>query len=223
MNEYDRQFALPETTGEIPLPAPPAVATASDDTEEQPSNGRVTYLVVDGENIDATLGMSLLERKPRPEERPRWERVINGTRKLWEQETKGLFFLNGSSGHLPFSFVAALRGFDYQVIPLSGPARVKVVDVGIQIMLDAILNQGHGDVVLATHDVDFVDQLRALLADGRRVSVLCFRELLSSGLQELEEDGLQIIDLEDDFSAFNAPLPRLRIIDLDYFDPIKYL
>ncbi|MCW2738704.1 MAG: nuclease, partial [Nocardioides sp.] len=33
---------------------------------------RMTYLLVDGENIDATLGTSILGRRPRPEERPRW-------------------------------------------------------------------------------------------------------------------------------------------------------
>ncbi|WP_456073102.1 NYN domain-containing protein [Kocuria soli] len=219
MNAQDPAFA--ERVG-------PADASLSADQDRQAASGeRVTYLVVDGENIDATLGMSLLERKPRPEERPRWERVMQGARKLWDpgsgRKTKGLFFLNGSNGHLPFSFVAALRGFDYQVVPLSGPARVKVVDVGIQRTLDAILEQGHGDVVLATHDIDFLDQLRALLADDRRVAVLCFRELLSAGLHELEEQGLQIVDLEDDFQAFNAPLPRLRIIELDSFDPTRYL
>ncbi|WP_232818082.1 MULTISPECIES: nuclease [Kocuria] len=220
MNEHDQGFS-PASYG-----APTSsTAPSADDSAVSPAGTgeRVTYLVVDGENIDATLGMSLLERKPRPEERPRWERVMHGARRLWDQRTKGLFFLNGSNGHLPFSFVAALRGFDYQVVPLSGPARVKVVDVGIQRTLDAILDQGFGDVVLATHDIDFVDQLRALLADDRKVSVLCFRELLSAGLHDLEEDGLQIVDLEDDFEAFNAPLPRLRIIDLDSFDPARYL
>ena len=35
-----------------------------------------TYLLVDGENIDATLGMSVLGRRPEPEERPRWDRVL---------------------------------------------------------------------------------------------------------------------------------------------------
>ena len=37
---------------------------------------RTTYVLVDGENIDATLGTSILARRPRPEERPRWERVL---------------------------------------------------------------------------------------------------------------------------------------------------
>lgn len=223
MNPHDHQFA-PVADGEQHSSTTTAPGeSASTSSVDHMAGGDITYLLVDGENIDATLGMSLLERKPRPEERPRWERVINGARRLWDQKTRALFFLNGSNGHLPFSFVAALRGFDYQVVPLSGPPRVKVVDVGIQRTLDAILDQGFGDVVLATHDIDFVDQLRALLHDDRKVSVLCFRELLSSGLHELEEEGLRIVDLEDDFEAFNAPLPRLRIIDLDAFDPVRYL
>ena len=203
----------------------PAVPAAADEPAAQPSSPAqsTTYLLIDGENIDATLGMSLLERKPKPEERPRWEKVMKGARKLWRQDTNGLFFLNGSNGHLPFSFVAALRGFDYQVIPLAAPPKVKVVDVGIQRMLKAILDQGHGDVILASHDIDFHDEIEALLDDGRRVAVLCFRELLSAGLHEMEDKGLQIVDLEDDFEAFKAPLPRLRIIELDAFDPSRYL
>jgi putative heme uptake system protein len=36
---------------------------------------RTTYLLVDGENIDATLGGNVLNHRPNPEERPRWERV----------------------------------------------------------------------------------------------------------------------------------------------------
>ncbi len=38
-----------------------------------------TILLVDGENIDATLGGSLLGRRPAPEERPRWDRVREHT------------------------------------------------------------------------------------------------------------------------------------------------
>ncbi|WP_313955543.1 nuclease [Kocuria palustris] len=216
----DPAGTAPPSDGTTTAPEP---ATAEAPSTSGAARQPVTYLLVDGENIDATLGMSLLERKPKPEERPRWEKVMKGARKLWNQDTNGLFFLNGSNGHLPFSFVAALRGFDYQVIPLAAPPRVKVVDVGIQRMLDAILAQGRGDVILASHDIDFHDQIEALLDDGRRVAVLCFRELLSAGLHEMEEKGLQIVDLEDDFDAFKAPLPRLRIIDLDAFDPTRYL
>ena len=34
---------------------------------------------------------------------------------------------------------------------------------------------------------------------------------------------IEIHDLEDDVRAFNVPLPRVRIIDLDDFDPERFL
>src|SRR5919106_660942 len=54
---------------------------------------RETVLLVDGENIDATLGGSLLGRRPAPEERPRWDRVLDHARDVWAQDARGLFFL----------------------------------------------------------------------------------------------------------------------------------
>jgi len=53
------------------------------------------------------------------------------------------------------------------------------------------------------------------------VGVLCFREFLNAHLAEL--DGLEIHDLEDSIGAFNAVLPRVRIIPLEAFDPTRYL
>ncbi len=38
---------------------------------------RATYVLVDGENIDATLGQSILGRRPNPHERPRWDRLLH--------------------------------------------------------------------------------------------------------------------------------------------------
>jgi len=67
-----------------------------------------SYLLVDGENIDATLGTSILGARPAPEQRPRWDRVREFTSKLWSKPCKGLFFLNASSGVLPASFIQAL-------------------------------------------------------------------------------------------------------------------
>ena len=100
--------------------------------------GVSTYLVVDGENIDATLGNSVLGRRPNPEERPRWERVREFAEGLWDQPVKGLFFLNASTGSLPMTFVQALLAMDYRPIPLSGGAGEKVVDIGIQRTLAAL-------------------------------------------------------------------------------------
>ena len=75
-----------------------------------------TYLLVDGENIDATLGMSVLGRRPEPEERPRWDRVLAYCDELSSadategegNEARALFFLNATSGHMPMSFIQAL-------------------------------------------------------------------------------------------------------------------
>ena len=185
--------------------------------------GRVTYLVIDGENLDATLGLSLLGHRPAPDERPRWERVLEYGQQLWDQPVKGLFFLNASSGNLPMPFVQALLASGLRPIPLSGPPGMKVVDVGIQRMLEAIGDR-EADVILGSHDGDFLPQMTALLAGGdRRVAVLGFTEFMNAGYVPLTASGLQILDLETDAKAFNKILPRVRIIEIDAFDPSAYL
>jgi putative heme uptake system protein len=181
-----------------------------------------TYLLVDGENIDATLGVSVLNRRPNPEERPRWERVRDFARDRWGQPVKGLFFLNASSGQLPMSFVQALLALDYRPIPLAGTGGEKVVDIGIQRTLEAIESRP-GDVLLASHDGDFLPQVGRLLGAQRRVGILGFREFVNSGFADLAADGLEIFDLEDDVKCFTTVLPRVRIIPIDAFDPLRYL
>ncbi len=183
---------------------------------------RVTYLLIDGENIDSTLGMSVLGHRPQPEERPRWERVREFAAQVWGQPVTALFFLNASSGQLPMSFVAALLALDYRPIPLAGEAAEKVVDIGIQRTLAAIAERD-GDVLLASHDADFVEHMTRLLDAGRKVGILGFREFMSSRFADMEADGLRVYDLEDEVGCFNAPLPRVRIIPLEHFDPVRYL
>ncbi|NTW38842.1 MAG: NYN domain-containing protein [Cellulomonadaceae bacterium] len=184
---------------------------------------RTTYLLVDGENIDATLGGSILGARPTPEERPRWERVLEFARSVWSDgDVKGLFFLNASNGTMPMTFVQALLAIGFQPIPLAGESYEKVVDIGIQRTLDALADRD-GDVLLASHDGDFAPQLAALLGPGRNVGMLGFREFTSSQLQHLGDGGLQFFDLEQDVNAFNVHLPRLRIIPLAEFDPLRYL
>ena len=183
--------------------------------------GRVTYLVLDGENLDATLGSNVLGRRPAPDERPRWERVLAYCQSVWDQPVKALFFLNASSGTMPMSFVQALMAMGLRPVPLSGPPGMKVVDVGIQRMLEAIAGR-EADVVLGSHDGDFLPQVRALL-DGRRVALLGFPEFVNSGYAELADAGLQVLDLEQDAQAFNRLLPRVRILDIESFDPTAFL
>ena len=184
---------------------------------------RTTYLLVDGENIDATLGGSILGARPAPEERPRWERVLEFARSVWRgDDVVGLFFLDASNGTMPMAFVQALVAIGFRPIPLAGAPTEKVVDIGIQRTLDALADHP-GDVLLASHDGDFAPQLGELLAPGRHIGVLAFREFTSTALQHLTDGGLEVFDLEGDVGAFNVVLPRLRIIPLAEFDPRRYL
>ena len=185
-----------------------------------PEETRATYVLVDGENIDATLGTGILGRRPRPEERPRWERLLQFTRERWGQTANGLFFL-AANNELPMSFVQALLAIGYRPIPLSGAAGEKVVDIAIQRTL-AELRSRDADVVLVSNDGDFVEHVSDLL-DGRRVGVVGFVEYCNQAFQHLTADGLEFFDLEYDVQAFNERLPRVRIIPIDEFDPTQFL
>lgn len=186
------------------------------------ASARRTYLLVDGENIDATLGMNVLNRRPNPEERPRWDRISAFAQKLWDQDVVPLFFLNASSGQMPMPFIQALLAMGYRPIPLSSSGTEKVVDVGIQRTLEALAARD-GDVLLASHDGDFLPQITELLGHDRRVGLLAFREFVNAQFSQLAEQGLEMFDLEGDADAFTTPLPRVRIIPLDEFDPLRYL
>lgn len=181
---------------------------------------RRTYVLVDGENVDATLGSSILGRRPRPDERPRWERLIRFAESRWDQPVTGLFFL-AVNGELPMSFVQALLAIGYRPVPLMGAPDEKVVDIAIQRTL-AALAEREADVMLVSHDGDFLPQMEPLL-DGRRVGVVGFGEFRNGGFAELTHRGLETFDLEYDVGAFNTRLSRVRIIPIAEFDPADYL
>ncbi|WP_068249429.1 NYN domain-containing protein [Janibacter corallicola] len=179
---------------------------------------RTTYLLVDGENIDATLGVSVLGRRPQPEERPRWNKLLVHAEEAWRQPVKGLFFL-AVSGDLPASFVQALLAMGYRPVPVSGEG--KVVDIAIQRTADALLERD-ADVMLVSHDRDFVPQMEELAEDeGRRVGIVGFGEFMATGLREIE--GMEFFDLEYDVRVFTSRLPRVRVIPIEQFDPLEFI
>lgn len=183
-----------------------------------------TYLLVDGENIDATLGLNVLGHRPNPDERPRWDRIAEFAAEVWDQPLTSLFFLNASSGQMPMPFVQALLAMSYRPIPLSGASHEKVVDMGIQKTLEAIAETEPGaDVLLASHDGDFIPQVEALLDRGHKVGLMCFREFVNTQMAQLEEKGLTFYDLEENVGAFNTMLPRVRIIPISDFNPLRYI
>ena len=178
---------------------------------------RQTYLLVDGENIDATLGTSILGRRPRPEERPRWDRLLEWAERSFDQDVSGLFFLAAGT-EMPTSFVQALLAIGFRPIPLSGEG--KVVDIAIQRTLAALADR-EADVALGSHDGDFLEDLGRLCDGTRRVGLLGFGEFFNSGFRDLP--GLEMIDLEYDVGAFRTPLPRVRVIPIDEFDPFDFI
>ncbi|MBL4847547.1 MAG: NYN domain-containing protein [Planctomycetes bacterium] len=177
------------------------------------------YVLIDGENIDRTLGQ-ILDAKPRPEQRPRWDRVRQFAEKAFGKEARALFYLNASRG-LPGTFIQALRLAGYTPIPLTGTAEQKVVDIAIIRTLEEIKNRP-GDVLLISHDTDFRESFGALNDGTRSLGILAFQEYLSGDYLDLE--GIKLYDLEDDASAFaGGPLPRVRVIPIDDFDPRRFL
>jgi len=97
----------------------------------------------------------------------------------------------------------------------------KVVDIGIQRTAEALLGR-EDDVVLVSHDADFAPQLTDLAATpGRRTGIMGFEEFLSHELRRIP--GVEFFDLEHAVGAFDSSLPRLRVIDVEAFDPYEFL
>ena len=82
---------------------------------------RTTYVLIDGENIDATLGQ-VFGRRPAPQERPRWDRLLEFAETRWGQPAVGLFFL-AVNGELPMGFVQALMAMGS--VPCRWPASTR--------------------------------------------------------------------------------------------------
>lgn len=179
---------------------------------------RTTYLLVDGENIDATLGVSVLGRRPHSEERPRWNKLLEHAEDTWAQPVVGLFFLAVGES-LPVSFVQALTAIGYRPIPLRGEG--KVVDIAIQRTAE-VLRSRADDVMLVSHDADFADCMNDLAEDPqRRLGLVGFREFFATDLRQVPR--IETFDLEYDVQAFTSQLPRVRIIEIDEFDPLEFL
>src|SRR5687768_15833732 len=96
-----------------------------------------TYVLVDGENIDATVG-SLFGRRPQSQERPRWDRLLSWARSWGGPEPRGLFFISAMSHAVPMPFAQALAAIGFRPVLLTGRPDQKVVDLAIQRTLEVI-------------------------------------------------------------------------------------
>ena len=87
-------------------------------------------------------------------------------------------------------------------------------------MAEALVGRD-ADVMLASHDRDFVPQMERLAASDQRVGLLGFNEFMAGGLRDV--DGMEFFDLEYDVAAFNTRLPRVRVIAIDEFNPLDFI
>lgn len=181
----------------------------------------MTYLLVDGENVDSTLG-TILNRKPEPEERPRWDRVSGFVKDLWEdEELKSLFFFNiKKNGPVPYKFIHALEVFGYETVLLEG-RNSAVVDEGIKKTLN-VIGEKEGNIALVTHDHGYCDLLKdAMVNHDRKLAIIGFTEFISADYSK--ELPVSVHDLERDVNAFIATLSRNKVVQLDSFDPQSLL
>lgn len=194
-----------------------------------------SYFLVDGENIDRTLGQ-ILDAKPRPNQRPRWQNLCSFVADKFgvttPRQLRSLFFLNVSKV-VPGSFIQALVASGYTPVMLEGPDHIKVVDAAIIMTLEAIAERETiADVCLASHDRDFVPamlKVQQAFCDpddnpetAAQLAIAGFSEYVSGELSAIE--GIQIWDLEREAKCFDCDrLPRNRTIHIDAFDPLMFI
>ena len=111
----------------------------------------------------------------------------------------------------------------YRPIPLSGDADQKVVDIADPAHAGARSMSGPATSCLpATTATSTRRWRRCSVATGGSVCSVS-GEFVNLGFSELTEKGLEIFDLEDDVKAFTSMLPRVRVIPIDEFDPVRFL
>lgn len=172
---------------------------------------------VDGPNIDMTLGQ-VLQRRPRPDERPRWDKIRDDLRRLLQAEDCRFYF-NGdhfSRQQMPLYRFLRTAGWNPRT-PRSEDEEVgDPVDSAIQAEISQLianpefLSTGH--IVLVSHDGDFAPVLRDARSAGVPVTIVGFGEWMSPALLDVE--GAEILDLERHLRAFDQRLDRPFFKDL---------
>ena len=171
-----------------------------------------SHLFVDGPNIDGVLG-SILRRKPRDRERPRWDTV----RDFFDITERPVFPLIGPLDDRRYAFYRTLRdlGFSVPVVKKTDvlPGNDDATDCSIINSVKCIIRGGCDDleVTLVGHDHGYAPTLCEILRRGGDVNIACFREELSPDLLELQYLGARIVDLELDVCAFSYQLPRPKL------------
>jgi len=192
-----------------------------------PAPAAATYVLIDAENLDRTIG-EILGRRPLAGERVNYQSLVNYCGEKWAKPVRCLVCLNVRSEQVPetmLGFIQALRASKCDVVPVYGRPDQKVVDLAIVKLLAALKETSPtANVILGSHDgEDFASHVQPLLGAARSVAVLGFREFFSQKFRDLVPQGLQLFDLEYDARAVPQRLPRLVPIAIDEFDAKAFL
>ena len=183
-------------------------------------------VLIDAENIDGVLagilaGSSRSRRRPRSEERPRWNRVTEFVAQMYPDRTDPVsahMFLVDRQNAGFHSFVDVLPDLGVEPVILNPESKVPVVDKAILATINYLGESSHDDLIVLSHDGVYMEALEPLLSADRRVAIIGFPEFLSHRYRQHE---IETYDLELDVNAFDFPLPRATktAIDLSAFDP----
>ncbi len=178
-----------------------------------------THLFVDGPNLDATLGKGVLDRKPSPQERPRWDRAAQVARSRYGMQ-RAEFVLNGDRFSEGLGSAAFYRFLKSNKLNPMTPKREDWCTEADEDPVDEFIKRRLSDcarliasdqldgVLIVTHDQGYSTHLGELLEMGGSVGIVCFVEWLAPALVELRNRGALILDLERDFGAFDHRLDR---------------
>ena len=208
-------------TDTSPRKRPQHRARSSAYTDEPANVGDVPRSIayVDGPNMLGVQRGIQGGRRPRENERPRWDRVKPVLRHQYRVE-EAWYFLNGDNFDFPqvWALRRALRnqgwlvatprsddGFD-DVDPVDGAIKA-AINAAVPRVRDGLVKR----IVVLSHDHGYAPALRQVLEAGGSVCVVGFVEEISPALLGLRRAGAEIVDFETNLGAFDIRLPRPRI------------
>lgn len=164
-----------------------------------------SFLVIDGPNVDAVLGHSILGRCPCSGERPRWDRLHSECCKLFGP-LDARFYLNGNKFDFKrCPFYRFLRQSGYRVDTPRNEEVSDPVDAAIINFVTDLPNESH--VILLSHDGGYSRCLEELLRRGVSVTIVGFIEWMKNSLTSLKPLGACYLDLQRDLCCFDVTLP----------------
>lgn len=132
------------------------------------------YVLIDGENLDATLDASIVRHGPKPVRAAALEAGHRVRAHLGLGRLRRVVLHQLDVRNATWPFVAAIQSAGFGPVLLSGSTRKeKAFDVGIQRTVEALMRRDR-DVQRGSHDRDFLPQVEQLIDSAHGVAILGF-------------------------------------------------